>query len=220
MTDINIKDICFLIDFDGTITKMDSNDLLVEKFSHNPIKDISQTEGEVNFMESFSFLINNVNITEEEYLEFMLKEVELTKGFYDFYKKSKSLNIPMAVISGGFENGILPFLNKHDIKDIDVYANRLNFGDNNISIEYYHNIDDCCDIGSCGNCKVIHYERYKKDNKKVIFIGDGITDRSVAGKADIVFAKDGLLKYCNKNDIDCIPWKDFDDISKIIFGTI
>ena len=146
MIDINIKNICFLIDFDGTISKVDSNDLLVEKFSRNPIKDISQTEEEVNFMEFFSFLINNVNITEEEYLEFMLKEVELTKGFYDFYKKSKSLNIPMAVISGGFENGILPFLNKHDIKDIDVYANRLDFGDNNISIEYYHNIDDCCDI--------------------------------------------------------------------------
>lgn len=218
MTENNLRDISILIDFDGTITKVDSNDLLVEKYSNNLIEDLSQTEEELNFMESFSLLINDVNITEREYLEFMLEEVELTKGFYDFYKRAKLYSIPLGVVSGGFENGIVPFLNKHGIKDIEVYANKLKFDGKNISIEYYHNIDNCCDIGSCGNCKVMHYERYKKDNKKVIFIGDGITDRSVAAKADIVFAKDGLLKYCTKNNIDCIPWEDFDDISKFIFG--
>lgn len=217
MIDINIEDICFLIDFDGTISKVDSNDLLIEKYSNNLIEDLSQSEEDLNFMESFSLLINDINITEQEYLKFMLEEVELTKGFYDFYKKAKSHNIPLAVLSGGFENGIVPFLNKHGISDIEVYANKLKFDDKNISIEYYHNIDNCCDIGSCGNCKVIHYERYKKDNKKVIFIGDGVTDRAVANKADIVFAKDGLLKYCRINDIECIVWEDFDEISNLFF---
>ncbi len=218
MTDYNVGDISILIDFDGSISKKDSNDLLVEKHLNNRVAEISSREEDLNFMEFFTMLFNEINITEEEYLEFILNEVELEKGFYDFYKKAKSYDIPMAVVSGGFENGILPFLKKYGIDDIDVYANRLNFDGDNVTIDYYHNLDDCCDIGSCGNCKVIHYERYKKDRDKVIFIGDGITDRAVAGKAEIVFAKDGLLKYCNKNNIECIEWEDFDDISRIIFG--
>ena len=95
-----------MIDFDGTISKVDSNDLLIEKYSNNLIEDLSQVDEELNFMESFSLLINDINISEQEYLEFMLEEVELTKGFSDFYKKAKSNNIHMAVLSGGFENGI------------------------------------------------------------------------------------------------------------------
>ncbi|MDR7871552.1 MAG: MtnX-like HAD-IB family phosphatase [Tissierellaceae bacterium] len=217
MTENFLEKVAILIDFDGTITKKDSNDLLMEKLLSNRFEEISQREEDLNFMDFFSSLFNEINMTEEEYLEFILKEVELSEGFYEFYKKAKSYNIPLAVVSGGFVNGIVPFLKKHGIEDIDVFANRLNFEGDKVVIEYYHNIDDCCEIGSCGNCKVLHYQSYKRDNFNVIFIGDGITDRSVASKADIVFAKDGLLKYCNENNIDCIPWNDFDDISRIIF---
>ncbi len=218
MTKEHIDKIAILIDFDGTITKRDSNDLLVEKLLSNRAEDVSQREEDLNFMEFFSLLFNEINITEEEYLDFILKEVELAKGFYEFYKKAKSRNIPLVVVSGGFLNGIVPFLKKYGIEDMEVYANSLNFEGDTVTIEYYHNIAECCDIGSCGNCKVLHYERYKSDGYKVIFIGDGITDRSVASKADIVFAKDGLLKYCNENNIDCIHWEDFNDISKVILG--
>ena len=217
MTEKFLEKIAILIDFDGTITKKDSNDLLVEKLLSNQTEELSQREEDLNFMDFFSSLFNEIKITEEEYLEFMLKEVELAQGFYEFYKTAKSKNIPLAVVSGGFANGIVPFLNQYGIKGMDVYANKLNFEGETVTIEYYHNIDDCCDIGSCGNCKVMHYERYKNEGYKVIFIGDGITDRSVASKADIVFAKDGLLKYCNDNNLNCIHWNDFDDISKFIF---
>lgn len=218
MTEKYLDKIAILIDFDGTITRKDSNDLLVEKLLSDRSEEVSQREEDLNFMDFFSSLFNEIKITEEEYLEFILREVELAKGFYEFYKKAKSMNIPLAVVSGGFVNGIVPFLNKYNVEDMEVYANKLNFEGDTITIEYYHNIAECCHIGSCGNCKVLHYEKYKKDNYKVIFIGDGITDRSVAGKAEIVFAKDGLLKYCNENNIDCITWEDFDDISRIIFS--
>lgn len=218
MTEIDLKDVAILVDFDGTITKKDTNDLLVEKYLNNRIAEISSREEDLKFMEFFTMLFNEMKITEGEYLEFILSEVELADGFHEFYKKVSLHNIPMAVLSGGFQNGIVPFLNKYGIEDLDVYANKLDFNGKDIKIEYYHDLENCCDIGSCGNCKVLHYQRYKKHKDKVIFIGDGITDRSVASKADMVFAKDGLLDYCNKHNIACIAWNDFDDISKMIFG--
>lgn len=212
-----MKDIAILIDFDGTITKKDTNDMLVERFLANRTGEISQREKDLNFMEFFSGLFDEIKISEEEYINFILKEAEPSDGIYEFYKQAKHNDIPLAVVSGGFVNGIIPFLNKLGIEDIDVYANKLIFDGDRITIEYYHNLENCCDIGFCGNCKVKHYEDYKGDNYNVIFIGDGITDRSVAYKADIVFAKDGLLEYCKNNNIRCIPWKSFDDISKYIF---
>src|SRR5699024_9434105 len=137
----------------------------------------------------------DIGITEEEYTSFMLNKIEISKGFEEFYENIKRHNIPFAIISGGFNNGIIPFLKKHGINDIDVYANSINFGDE-VTLEYYHNTSDCCKLGACGNCKIKHYENYKEEDNIVIFIGDGVTDRAVAGVADIVFAKDGLLDYC------------------------
>lgn len=217
MKELSLDNTAILIDFDGTITKRDTNDLLVEKQLNTQIKNVIKKKSGSNFIDFFGSLFNEIKITEEEYLEFILNEIELTRGFIGFYKNVKSCNIPIAVVSGGFENGIKPFFNKHGIEDVDILANRLIFDGNDVKIDFYHNIADCCDIGYCGNCKVLHYERYKKENDKVIFIGDGITDRAVANKADIVFAKDGLLEYCKDHNIDCIPWEDFDEISNFIF---
>lgn len=211
------RNIAILIDFDGTITKKDTNDLLVKKLFNKNIESIILKEKKLKFMEYFNLLFSEIKITEEKYLEFILNEVELNKGFYEFYINTKLYNIPLGIVSGGFINGIIPFLNKYGINDLDVYANKLNFDGDNITIDFYHNIDNCCEIGSCGNCKVLHYNNYKKDNERVIFIGDGITDRAVASKADIVFAKDSLLIYCKEKNINCIPWQDFNDINRYIF---
>lgn len=212
-----LKNIAILIDFDGTITKKDTNDMLVERFLADGIGEISQRDKDLKFMEFFSRLFDEIKIREEEYINFILEEAEPADGICEFFKKAKLNNIPLAVVSGGFINGIIPFLNKLGIKDVDVYANKLIFDGDKIAIEYYHNLENCCDMGFCGNCKVKHYENYKKENYNVIFIGDGVTDRSVANKVDIVFAKDGLLEYCNNNKIECIPWTNFDDISKYLF---
>ncbi len=211
------EDIVILVDFDGTITDLDTNDALGEKYATEEIMKILENEEGLNSKEFFIEFWNEIKISEEEYLEFILNEIKLTKGFYSFYKKAKELNIPLVVLSAGFENGIKPFLNKNGIKDIEVYANKLNFDENNITVDFYHSINDCCEKGYCGNCKVLHYERYKHDGHKVIFIGDGASDRAVANISDIVFAKDRLLKYCEAENIEYIPWTDFDDISRLLW---
>lgn len=217
MKAISLDKMALLVDFDGTITKRDTNDLLAEKYLEASRRSTIRKRERQNFMKFFSSLIDEIKIREEEYLEFILSEVQLAEGFMEFYNNTKEHNIPLAVVSGGFENGIKPFLSKYGIDDIEILANKLVFNDDNLKIDFYHNMADCCDIGYCGNCKIIHYDRFKKDKEHVIFIGDGITDRAVANRADIVFAKDHLLEYCNAQNIHAIPWEDFDDINQMIF---
>ncbi len=209
--------LALLIDFDGTITTTDTNDKLVYDHMNDRIKYLVSKEKEMNYIEYVDSLLEEVKITEDDYLKFILSEIGISKGFKEFYENSKSSNIPMKIVSGGFYNGILPFLDKHGITEVEVYANRLNFNQDNITVTYHDENLNCCDMGPCGNCKIQHYEKLKEDGYKVIFIGDGITDQAVARKADVVFAKDGLEQYCLDNNIDYIPWNNFENINKLIF---
>lgn len=172
----------------------------------------------MNFTQGFQFLMNQVKVDKETYLDFILNEMELSDGFKEFYNHIQKKGIKFAVVSGGFKDGIVPFLNKHGIKDVDIYSNRLIFGKDHLSIDFTDGEDmDCCQHGPCGNCKVRIYEDFKKEYDQVIFIGDGVTDKPVAWIADMVFAKDSLKDYCIEHKIEHIAWNNFHDINKILF---
>ena len=212
-------EVAILIDFDGTITTIDTNDQLLYKHMNNKIKELLAKEQEMNYVKFMNALLDEVNITEEEYLKFILSEIDISQGFVQFYENIKSRSIPVEIVSGGFYNGIIPFLNKYGITDVNVHANTLNFNDKNITITYHDgNNFQCCDMGPCGNCKIQHYDNLRDKGYKIIFIGDGMSDQALAKHAEIVFAKDELEQYCIDNDIEYIPWNDFRDINKIMFS--
>jgi 2-hydroxy-3-keto-5-methylthiopentenyl-1-phosphate phosphatase len=214
-------DLAILVDFDGTITTTDTNLKLVKMYGNDNVMKVRQAyrDGKIDYITLFDLQFKEFKLTEEEYTNFILTEFDLTKGFVEFYNNVKKNNIPLAVISGGFDNGIIPFLKKYGIENVDIFSNSLEFSGNNMKAKIHDKEDiiDCFGHGPCGNCKVKHYKEYKRKHGTVIFIGDGTTDQCVAKIADIVFAKDSLLDYCEENKIECIPWKYFDDVNKIIF---
>jgi len=72
--------------------------------------------------------------------------------------------------------------------------------------------------GVCGNCKrlSIHAIRQKTD-KKIIYIGDGMTDVCVVEGVDVLFAKGYLADYCKSNRISYIPFEQFRDVEAYLF---
>lgn len=217
----NLKEFAILVDFDGTITTEDTNVKLVEKYWNEKIAQYytKESKEKLNYIQRVDGIYRELKVNEKEYLDLILNDINLTPGFLEFYNLVKKNNIPMAIVSGGFDNGIIPFLKKHGIEGIEVFANHLDFNGEYIKVDYYHNREaNCCEVGYCGNCKTRHYDYFKKRYGNVIFIGDGHTDIPVAHKADIVFAKDGLLKYCKENNLNCIPWDDFYNINRMIFN--
>jgi 2-hydroxy-3-keto-5-methylthiopentenyl-1-phosphate phosphatase len=47
-----------------------------------------------------------------------------------------------------------------------------------------------------------------------VYIGEGYSDRCPAKYADVIFAKDELLKYCQQEHIPSYQYKTFHDIKK------
>lgn len=216
----DLKDIAILVDFDGTITSEDTNDKIVRAYGNKKVMEVNKlyNDGDINLIDLFKRIFNEIRLSEEEYVDFIINNFELSSGFLEFYNFTKSNDIPIAIISGGFDNGIIPLLNKYGINDVDILSNHLVFDGKDITVEFHDKTLECCQYGPCGNCKINHYKSFKKKYKQVIFIGDGPTDQYVANIADTIFAKDMLSEYCISNGIDHILWNDFHDINKILFN--
>jgi 2-hydroxy-3-keto-5-methylthiopentenyl-1-phosphate phosphatase len=65
---------------------------------------------------------------------------------------------------------------------------------------------------SSANCKRNHIITHSSDEDYTVFIGDGNSDKFVAEYCDFIFAKDDLLKYCERERITYFPFNNFHDV--------
>ena len=65
----------------------------------------------------------------------------------------------------------------------------------------------------CGTCKRECVRAHQVDDRVVIFIGDGTSDRYAAHHADIVFAKGPLARWCSEVGHPFRSWATFDQVT-------
>lgn len=208
-------EVVIISDFDGTITIQDSNDLLFKNLGNKENEYIEKLyiDGKIGTKEGMIKHFETMKLSEEDYTRFIDREIHIDKAFKDFCIKAEKKNILIVIVSGGFWNAIEMILRKEDIKVNEIYANRLIFNGNKAEPNFLHEIESCNgNFKTCGNCKLFYLDKYKTLGKKVIFIGDGLTDRCIAKGADIVFAKGSLENYCRENNIEYIKYNNFKDV--------
>ena len=207
-------------DFDGTISLLDSNEKLFKVLGNAENSRIEElyNESKIGTKEGFTRHFEALELKENTYREFIIDNIEIDRGFKAFYNRALKNGMPLIVVSGGFSNGISVLLKKECLESIPVYANRLVTSNGRLAVEFTNVNNNCSSIfGQCGNCKMQHLERFRENNRKIIFIGDGLTDRCAASNADIVFAKKSLAKYCEGKGIKYINYESFDDINNELF---
>ena len=64
----------------------------------------------------------------------------------------------------------------------------------------------------CGTCKRERVRLHRNAGRAVVFVGDGASDRYAAYHADVVFAKDALARYCDRERLDYVPWRRLSDV--------
>ena len=207
-----MKNTLIICDFDGTITKIDTLDMFMYKYA-KPEWRILEDEWLAGRMGSKECIRKEFdlieNMTEEE-LEKFFGTVELDDYFKEFYEAATANGARVAIVSDGFDMFIYKILARYGLENIEFYTNRLKF-DNGEFIMGFPNISADCKKAS-GTCKCKVVEKLKKDYKKTIYIGDGLSDCCACDKADIVFAKKRLLKYCKDNDIFHVEFETFADV--------
>lgn len=213
MEKIPKENISIIADFDGTITNQDTNGLLISHFGSAQNQEIERLykDNIIGAKEALERHFTSMRFSEEEYQKYLSKEVNLDPHFKSFHKKIKEKKIAFKIVSGGFINSIKLILENEGINESEVYANRLDFQDEQLNLQFYHDLKECnMPFKVCGLCKLSFLER--EGQRCNIFIGDGLTDRCMALKAELVFAKDGLAKFCEQEKINYIEFSTFQDI--------
>lgn len=206
------KGIEIFTDFDGTVTKGDTVDLLLERLADPTWHDIEARweAGEISGRECMRLQVPLIRGGWQAMLK-VLETVEVDPTFKTFINWCRLRKLPVSIVSDGIDKVINHLLTREKIKINRVWANHLledqqcENGATNLSLAFPKPHKVVCPSGLC-KCQVL--DQAPSDSLKVI-IGDGRSDFCWAQRADLVFAKDKLLKFCIEEGIRHVPYENF-----------
>lgn len=202
------KGIVLFVDFDGTITKKDTCAAMVEAFAGEGWREIDERwERKEISTEQCANMTFNLFQADLSDLKRLLDTMEIDEHFLEFLELCRNRDHRVYVLSDGYDFCIEAVFEKYQI-EVPYYANRMVY-DGGFKIEC-SSINLQC--GICGTCKTRLVEKLKGKGNTVIYVGDGYSDTCPATKADIVFAKKDLYRFCRDNGIGARYYDDFSNI--------
>lgn len=200
----------FFLDFDGTITKIDTCFLMVNTFAGDGWKEIDeQWERKEITTEECASLTFKLFRADLDDVRKLIETVEIDDYFMEFLDLCRKQGDDVYVLSDGYDLIIDMVFKRYGI-EVPYYANRMIYEDGfQIACPYLN--PDC---GQCGTCKSSLMKRLKGDAEQVVYVGDGYSDTCPAEKADLVFAKGVLYRYCLEKGIPVVCFETFRDIIK------
>ena len=214
-----IEEYEFFTDFDGTITSIDSTEAMINTYGNEAVLIIEERflAGKVNNRESMVDVYRMMNLTQEMYNN-VLHSIKIDPGFAHFCAALKAAGGDITVVTGSAIEGVRNYLHSNGIDDLTIRGNKMEAQDGIIVFYCADEIEDThCIEADCAQCKSKWLIRAREQGKKVLYIGDGVTDRCAANYTDILFAKHSLARYCEENDIPFIRYNDFYDIYRYLF---
>jgi 2-hydroxy-3-keto-5-methylthiopentenyl-1-phosphate phosphatase len=213
----NSKSPLILVDFDGTVTQDDVGALLFDTFSKKESRKIVSLwlDGEISSRECLEKLCELVKISQSELKKFALSQ-KIDGKFPVFADLCRMKELKLVILSDGLDFYIKLILEKFGLEELPFYSNILRLEGRKLKPEFPY-FDRGC--GNCGNCKKYHLKNLREKNQRVVYIGDGLSDKCAVREADFVFAKNDLRRFCVKENIKHYPFRDFGDVIQI-FGDL
>ena len=194
------------IDFDGTVTLVDTTDLMLERFADPKWRTVEAewVNGLIGSRECLARQAALLSASSDE-IDAALDAVEIDLGFPRFLREAQALGATMKIVSDGFDRFIEPILARIGMK-VPVLSNRLiPAGPRSWRAEFPHQNPDCCSESGVCKCATTAANKFR------LLIGDGRSDFCVAQEADLVFAKGKLAEFCREENILHRPINSFRD---------
>jgi 2-hydroxy-3-keto-5-methylthiopentenyl-1-phosphate phosphatase len=198
-----------LVDFDGTACLHDVAEHLLIAFADPSWSgyDDAVDRGEIGLRTAITAQAGLIHGRLDELLAFAHEHCPMDPTFGPFVERCREAGVPVTLVSDGFGFYIGPLLNAHGIEGVDVVTNtwlegrepRIGFGNGH---------GECVGCGTCKMRAVLE----ARPRGPVAFVGEGQTDRYGALYADVTFAKDALVGWCERDGVPYRSWDDFDDV--------
>ena len=203
-----------LLDFDGTLTERDVGILLLDAFAPPQWRQVETAwrAGDITFKEmnerEFSYLPAG---RRDDMERFVLERAAPRSGASELVDFCRERDIPLEIVSGGLDFYIRPLLERFGMGHLRIHAMKhAEFSQGQTIVPTYAEGVVVCE--TTGACKCSRLWHYQEQGYRVVFVGDGNSDRCVASKADAVYARDNLASYCHEQGIAFTPYETLQDV--------
>ncbi|KAI5295434.1 hypothetical protein KEM52_001402 [Ascosphaera acerosa] len=230
----NKPKVIFFTDFDGTITQKDSNDYLTDNLGFGAeqraahLRDV--LDGKRTFRDAFREMLESIDTPFDECIRILQSTMSLDPYFAEFYKWSKSVGIPIVVLSSGMTSIIRALFTSFlgfepDPDHLHIVANEVTpregktQADINTAGGWTITYHDESGFGHDKSREIKPYAALSDAERPILlYAGDGVSDLSAARETDLLFAKKGrdLVTFCHR---ERIPHTIFEDWSSILQAT-
>jgi 2-hydroxy-3-keto-5-methylthiopentenyl-1-phosphate phosphatase len=199
-------------DFDGTITKHDVVDMFLDAFASPEWLEIEALwrNQKIGSKECLERQVRCVSpLSEKEMAEF-IDGIEVDPHFLEFARSFTKGRI--TILSDGFDVFIQRVLDKHGLRGIRHFSNRLVWKPGEPLRAEFPHLEPLCKTSS-GTCKCRLTETLAP-GRGFWYVGDGQSDFCVSREADVVLAKGKLAHFCRDEGIPFVEFHTFQDISR------
>lgn len=198
------------VDFDGTITDLDTFDVLVKHFAGNDAWEASGRgleDGTVSLREVLQRQAAYVRGSFDEVATLLARRVRVDPTFASFVSACRRRGMPVTVVSSGIEPIIRLRLAEAGLVDLPVVANAIEPDPAGWRIRFR-------DAAGNGTDKAALVRAARARGLHTIFIGDGPSDYDAAVTADRRFARRGLPleRYLRERALPVVAFSSFDQI--------
>jgi 2,3-diketo-5-methylthio-1-phosphopentane phosphatase len=211
-------------DFDGTISVIDTGIAVIEALDLKEAWTIEEVwrRGEIDSMECLSRQWAMVKLPPVE-LYALLDSFPMREEFPRFVDFVRGRGARIVVVSDGLDFYVDRLLGDLGITTCEGdrvldpacdcmprFANHAVVTEAGVQIDFPHRTPICA---QCGNCKLHHLFRLRPHFRRIIYIGDGHSDKCPARYADVLFARHHLAEEAARLGLDFTHFESFDEIA-------
>jgi 2,3-diketo-5-methylthio-1-phosphopentane phosphatase len=200
----------YLCDFDGTIAPSDIGAALFQRFAGSDRREAAAAfarwkADEIGSRELTEIECRCMDVSADEALAFS-REHAIDADFAGFVRGVQSRGDLVMVVSEGYDFYVGDQLARADLSDLPWRANHARFEGRRVIPEFPWADPTCT---RCGNCKAQYVREHRARGFRVVFVGDGLSDRCGARIADQVFARASLWDWCQEKGVAARPFTGF-----------
>lgn len=198
------------VDYDGTITDLDTFDVLVRHFAGDAAWQAieeSLQRGDVTLREALQTEASLVHADFDEACEVLERSVAFDPAFGDFVADCERRDIAVTIVSSGVEPVIRRALERHGLGEVAVVANGLEANPSGWRIRFRDELAN-------GTDKAGLVRAAREQGHFTTYIGDGLSDYDAALTADRVYAKRGrrLERFLMRRGIPFVAFGSFEEL--------
>jgi len=207
----NPKKCIVFFDFDNTIATCDVFDNMLLLFSRDDRwveLEKRWKSGRIGSKTCLEGQLRGMGLNRES-LDAYLPKIKLDPYFKRLYRFLQAKKVKTVILSDNFDYILNRVLKANGIKKLKVFANKLSFTRNKVITDYPFKNKDC---QICAHCKTKNLLAKSPKGSIIIYVGDGASDVCPAKYANLVFAKDSLLRHFKDSKLDYIAFHNLKDV--------